>query len=236
MSSIPKARKSNINDLVVTPDSWDSYPVVERSTINASKFENLSSETHITRSTLNNVIVKEGSRREDLGDTRSNEITRCELACCTISGACISRSELADTVVIDTDYMNRVESQNTKFINSGHIEKSHFEGSFVASGSDVERSTVKRSVVADSSQIRRSQLDGIVLTNSQVSKSVLQDCEVVRCEITNTNFTGKTLKYGIWVDGDLVGRTSEEEEVVIKEVPDITSLMQRAIMVSWVVL
>lgn len=222
MSSIPKARKSTINNITVTPDNWDSYPEVERCTINTSRFEHLSSDTHITRSTLNDVTLRTGSRTGgDYEETyRHNDISHCHLTGCAVAGASISRSELTDAEIADAEHnMDKVEAQNARFLRPGRIAKSTVKSSLVCGESDVEKSTVKRSAITDSSRIERSQVDEVVMAGSRVSRSVLKECEVMGCEISKTNFTGKTLKYGIWENGDLIGRTSDAHEVVIVQTP-----------------
>lgn len=233
MSSIPKAKKSNISGLVVVPDTWDAYPEVERSTLNTVRFENLTSDTRITHSNLNGVTIKEGGREYEFEDSRSTEVQRSELTACTVAGSCIYRSTLISSEATDAERIERSRAHNAKLINVHNVERSDFEGSVLAGESDVERSTVKDSALMGPCQIKRSQLDGVMMTKSQVSRSVLRDCEVVQCEIINTNFTGKTLKYGIWENGDLVGRTSEEHEVVIVQMLNGTrSLIESAWMVS----
>lgn len=210
MSSVPKATKSTISNLTVVPESWDSYPTVDRCTIDRVQFENLNGSSHLERSTLTDVTVKSYNK-----NTRSNHIERSQLNCCTVAGAYIARCQLTNTSITGSDHIERVEARDTQFVSARHVERSVCEESLVLGKSCAQRSTVKNSVIADSSWVERSEVHGTVMTRSRVERSVLNDCEVMDCQIEKTNFEGMTLKYGIWKDGDLVGRTCKEEEVVV---------------------
>ena len=67
--------------------------------------------------------------------------------------------------------------------------------------STLQRATVKRSKVRD----------------SIVMRSELEDCNVEDCEIEGCTFTARELKYGVWRNGNLVGRTREDMEPVNRE-------------------
>jgi hypothetical protein len=67
--------------------------------------------------------------------------------------------------------------------------------------STLQRAAVKRSKVYESIVVR----------------SVLEDCNVEHCEIEGCTFTERELKYGVWRNGNLVGRTREDIEPVNRE-------------------
>jgi len=204
--SIPKAKRSTITDLVVAPDRWDFYPAVERSVLTSCKFNNLSSSTKIQRSVLNNVTVESASG--------SSNIERCKLTGCIVSDSGIERCDLKNCTLAEVNHIERTRASNTRLIGTGHIERTVLEDSDTLGKSAIERSTVKRSVIADSSRVTRSKLDGVTMNKSRVERASLKDCDVTNCNISRTNFSGMILKYGIWENGNLVGRTCNEEVVI----------------------
>ena len=173
----------------------DVVPLVRRSFITDSSFDNISPTTQITRSVLGHSTVR---------DTKAkSEIARCHLSHCTIAASSsIQRCRLSHSEIIDAkDIVSRVTSSNTKLIGAGEVTRSLLGDSFVTDSSRVDRSTVKASL----------------LTSSRVVRSSIRDCEVVNCYITRTNMRGKVVKNGIWENGRLVGRTCGVYEAVGEE-------------------
>ncbi|OJJ44373.1 hypothetical protein ASPZODRAFT_135182 [Penicilliopsis zonata CBS 506.65] len=205
MSTIPKATRSVIEQLVVTPDRWDSYPTIDRSTIHNALFRNTDTTTRTTRCVLTDVTVT--------GDSRRTEISRSELTRCVVTRAKISRSQLEDTKVTDCEEVGRTKATRTQLNGATSVTRSDLDDTMVMGRSSMHRSTAVGSVVADSSQVERSTLDRVIMTRSRVNRATLTNCEMMQCEVYNTTFEGMTLKYGIWRDGDLVGRTCEEEVI-----------------------
>lgn len=224
MSSIPKAKKSVISDLSVFPDEWDAYPEVERSEIHECIYRNLSSATHISRSQLTQVTI-EGTSNGNNEIQRSNlrnssilnsRIERTTLDSCSVSGARLENCKLGHCTITSPNILEHINARLTKFVSSSRIERSELDDSVVMGKSSLERSVFKNSVIADSTYCERSELDNVVITRSRTERSKMKDCDVMDCEISRTDFEGMILKYGIWKNGDLVGRTSKDHEVVIK--------------------
>ena len=102
----------------------------------------------------------------------------------------------------------------TRFIRAGKIERSSFEDSDVLGKSSVERSRVKGSVVAHSSTVERSALRNVTMTKTRAERATLSNCDITECTISGSTFSGMTMKYGIWKNGELVGRTCKQEVVI----------------------
>lgn len=62
------------------------------------------------------------------------------------------------------------------------------------------------------SKVFRTAIEGSEINDSIVTRSVLKDCNVEHCEIEGCTFASRELKYGIWKNGTLVGRTREDIE------------------------
>lgn len=216
--SVPKAKKSFVTDLTVIPDKWDSYPVVEHSHLKSCQFKNLNSFTQIHHSRLNQVTVESES-----GHTR---IERCDIKNSSISDTNVERCRLKDCTLATVSNMERVHATGTRFIRPGNIERSTFEDSDVLGKSSVERARVKGSVVALSSTIKRSTLKMVSMTKAQVERSTLSNCDVTECKISGSSFSGMTMKFGIWKNNDLVGRTCDQEVVMMPRTEMQVSICQ----------
>ncbi|CRG88680.1 hypothetical protein PISL3812_05714 [Talaromyces islandicus] len=237
MSSFPKARKSNMANVRVTPEIWDAHPEVLRSTISDSSFVNLSSANHIStstisHSTLEDVAVIVGGQNSQQQKIKhidvyssqvhgsalfSSQINRSKLDHCTVTDSLVSRSTLEHcTVQPPTNKIERSTAGATKFMGAKLVSRSQLEDSVVLGGSTVNRCVVRNSVVADGANCDRTQLDDAAVTRSRIDRSKLSNCDVMDCVMDKTTFEGMILKYGIWRNGDLVGRTTTTEEVVIK--------------------
>ncbi|EEA19825.1 hypothetical protein TMatcc_009966 [Talaromyces marneffei ATCC 18224] len=241
MSTVPKARQSNIEGLIVSPDEWDSYPEISLSTIKNCTFKNLSATTNISRSIVSESTVmqevesspmssdlttakaksKKGMHigRSTIDNSQilnSSNVQRSEVHGCAITDSTVDRSTLNNCNVSAQSHIERTTAKTTKFIGPKRVERSEFSDSVVLGKSAVERSIVRGSVVAGKAVIERTELKTAVITKSRVERSKISDCDVMDCVIERTDFQGMILQYGIWKRGDLVGRTSNEHEVVIK--------------------
>ncbi|KAL1970421.1 hypothetical protein VTN77DRAFT_5582 [Rasamsonia byssochlamydoides] len=209
MSSIPLAKWSTISDLTVIPDKWESYPIIERSTVQSCSFQNLTSSTSIQRSNLNRVTLQSHSSKG-----KGSYIKRSKLTDSVVVDSSLKRSKLSHCVLIAVGHAKWSKAQGSHLDQVRRLKRSAVEDSSIRNTKDIKWSTVQRSSVTDSPRIKRSTVRGVRMTNSVVDRSSLVDCDVVDCEIYRTNFTGMVLANGIWRDGQLVGRTSEKEVVV----------------------
>ncbi|OKL62535.1 hypothetical protein UA08_02159 [Talaromyces atroroseus] len=225
MSTVPKARRSNVVDVTVTPAGWDAHPEISRSNITNCTFKDLSSATNIERSELSRSTIqpsstKKGSRidRSKVHDSQvfSARILRSELDHCSVTGSTVERSKLQNCSVAAPNNIARTEARATKFISSKLVERSQLNDSVVLGDSTLERCIVRDTIVADKSTCERSELDSSVITRSKIERSKVSDCDVMDCVMERTDFKGMILKYGIWKRGDLIGRTSDQHEVVIR--------------------
>jgi hypothetical protein len=228
MSSFPKARKSNITNVSVTPEKWDAYPEVSRSTLSDSTFTNLSSATQISTSTIANSTLEDLVNEAKIKNNHvnhsqvqdsaifSSQIDRSKLENCTVTDSVVNKSTLKHCTVDPRNRVERTTARATKFMGAKVVNRSQLEDSDILSGSTVERCIVRNSVVAEGAVCDRTKMDNAAVTRSRVDRSNLSNCDVMDCVMDRTTFGWMTLRYGIWKNGDLVGRTSTTEEVVIK--------------------
>jgi hypothetical protein len=225
MSTIPKARQSDVVDVTVTPNGWDDHPEISRSNITTCTFKDVSSATKISRSellqsTIQPSSTKKGTRidRSKVHDSQifSAVVGRSKLYHCTVTDAKVDRSKLENCDVVAPNNIGRTKAQSTKFVSSKLVERSQLDNSVVLGESTLERCIVRDSIVADKTSCERTELDSSIITRSQIERSKILDCDVMDCVMERTDFKGMILKYGIWKRGDLIGRTSNEHEVVIK--------------------
>lgn len=229
MSTVPKAQKSDIAGLTVIPDEWNSYPNIDRSTIRNCTFTNLSDSTTIDRSSLSDTSITnevskvgEGSGN-NAGSTDKTKrskgvyIERSTIQLSQIiSPSSVERSVLSACTVQPKSKIGRTTARATKFVNAKFVERSELTNSYVLGQSVIERSTLFDSVIADNTRVERTETHSAVISRSRVERSKITDCDIKDCTIERTDFNGMILQYGIWKNGDLVGRTSNEHEVVIK--------------------
>ncbi|OAX84111.1 hypothetical protein ACJ72_01523 [Emergomyces africanus] len=64
--------------------------------------------------------------------------------------------------------------------------------------------------------INRSRLGKVKVSQSTINDACLDDCDVDGCRILKGKFSGLWLRNGIWEGGELVGKVTEGEEVVVK--------------------
>lgn len=225
MSSIPKARRSNVLDVTVTPAGWDAHPEVSRSTIASCVFKDLNSATKISRSELTQSTIQASSTKKGAKIERSQvhnsqvvsaHIHLTKLNHSVVTDCMVERSQLENCSVAAPNRVERTVARSTQFVSSKRVERSRLDDSVVMGDSILERCAIRSSVVADKTCCERSELDSTTITRSRVERSKITDCDVMDCKIEKTDFNGMILKYGIWKNGDLIGRTSKEHEVVIK--------------------
>lgn len=239
MSTVPKARQSDITGLIVTPDEWDSYPEISRSTIKNCTFKNLNATSNISRSTMSETFIEqkqeffpseaalkakakkgvkiERSKVDNSQILNYANVQRSEVVNgSTIMDSTVERCNLDNCTVSAQSDIERTTAKATKFIGPKRVQRSEFSDSAILSDSIVERSIVRGSVVADKAFVERTELNTAVITRSRIERSKIDDCDVMDCVIDRTDFQGMILQYGIWKRGDLVGRTSQDREVVIK--------------------
>lgn len=238
MSAVPKARQSNITGLTVTPDEWDSHPDVSHSNLKNCTFKNLNSTTNISRTTMSeSTVIQEPRESSDTATEKSKakkgpfierstvdnsqilnsaNVQRSEINGCTITDSKVERSNLSNCNVSARSHIERTTAKTTRFIGPKTVQRSELSDSVVLGQSSVERSIIRASVIADKAVVERAELNAAVITKSRVERSKISDCDVMDCVIERTDFEGMILRYGIWKRGDLVGRTSQEHEVVIQ--------------------
>lgn len=158
----------------------------------------------------------ERSTVDDSQILNSSNVQRSEVNGCTITDSTVHRSTLNNCTVSAKSNVERITAKATKFISPKLVQRSELSDSVILSDSTVERSIVHDSVVADKAVVERTELKTAVITRSRVERSKISDCDVMDCVIERTDFQGMILQYGIWKRGDLVGRTSQEHEVIIK--------------------
>ena len=215
MSSTPKAKRSQVADLVVVPDSWDSHPTIEYSHIKSCKFEGLNSGNRIERSRFTNVALSsDGSDK--------SKIERSVIKDTDIRHSVIERSEIQGSK-IDTARVER--SRFTLATLTGPkvtVERSVFEECEVKGDSKIERSNLTQVLIANS-KVESSNMKSSFVTNSRLERATITDCDVGDCKIQRTNFTGMYLRNGIWERGDLVGRVDKTKEVICKQKSEMPS-------------
>lgn len=213
MSSIPKAKRSTVSDLVVTPDNWDSYPTVEYSHIDSCRFEGLNSGTRIERSRFTNVNINSDG-------TAKSRIERSILKDSEIRHSSIERSEIRGTKMSDAEVERSRFTLATIAGPKARIERSIFDQCDVKGKCKIERSNMKE-VLLEETNLENANINSSFVTKSKIERSNITDCDIGDCKIERTNFTGMYLRNGIWKRGDLVGRVDKTQEVIIKPKSEI---------------
>lgn len=213
MSSIPKAKRSEIKGLIVVPDKWDSYPSVEYSHIDACRFEGLDSNTRIERSRFTNVNINSDG-------TAKSRIERSVIKDSELRHAIIERSEIRGTKVNDARVERSRFTLTTIAGPKSRIERSIFEQVDVKGKCKIERTNMKEVIIEDS-DINIGNLKSSYITKSKIERSNVTECDIGDCKIQRTNFTGMYLRNGIWDRGDLTGRIDKTKEVIIKSISEM---------------
>ena len=213
MSTIPRAKWCTVSDLTVTPEKWESYPVLDRSTIRSSHFKDLSSSTCIKGSSLDRVTVQ--------SEGKGSHIKGCSLTDSLVSDSNIKRSKISGSSFVAVTQARWLRTQNSSFTHVKKMKRTKCEDSSIRNTAALKSSSVKRSVIADSSVIKRSVLEDVEMRASSVQRSVLRNCDITDCDISRTNFSGMTLKYGVWRNGELVGKMGGKEVVAVSRSADL---------------
>lgn len=237
MSSVPKARKSTISDLTVTPDKWDFYPSVERSVLRSCNFTNLSSSTYIRHSKLKDVDLSSPatptagtpttptaasistSTTVSAITSKPSYIEHSNISSTAISASYILKSELESSALTNVTHMSRTMATTTTFTSPSHIDRSQFHNSQVSDReTSVDKSSVRNSSISGGSSVSKSKItEGSSVHNSSLEKADLEDCDIDDCLVEKTRFKGMVLRNGIWRKGDLVGRRRRDVEVVAEK-------------------
>ncbi|CAI7591502.1 unnamed protein product [Penicillium glandicola] len=158
----------------------------------------------------------DGKVQSSAFDRDGNTITESSLSNCTINNSTVKRSALSDCVLSNVENASRITAQKSQFHNTVLVERSDITNSTIRTQSSVRRSTIGRSVIEDSSSVSRSTVGGTTLSRSELKRATLTNCAVTECNIDRSDFQGLVLKYGIWKRNVLIGRTGDQEPIVIR--------------------
>lgn len=236
---LPNAHKSSVSSSTVLPEPTEqNCPVIDRSSVRRCRFENLSPESCVSRSSLSSVTITSGDEHgfgsspmiesknasiDGHGNNAHSAITRSSLVSCSVSASSIDRSSVSHCTV-----------SNARQISRSRVSKAHIHGaslierSSVTSGAQVvEESSLKSSEVRDGSVICGGSTvtdsticGGSVIRSSKIENSKIEACEIVGCDIRGGKFEGMILRGGVWKGGDLVARREGahgEVVVMVKE-------------------
>ena len=233
--SIPNTQKSSVSSTTVLPDPTEpNCPAIDRSSIRRCRFENLSPESCISRSTLSSVTITSGDQSESVssfmigsrnadvegrGNSAHSAITRSALVSCSVSASTIDRCCMAHCTITNVRHISRTRASKAYVHDATHIERCSIgSGVRVMDGSSLERSELRDgSVVCGGSTVTDSTIGGgSVVRSSKIEYAKVEACEIVGCDIRGGKFEGMVLRGGIWKGGDLVGRNEDfHEELVV---------------------
>ncbi|KAE8367107.1 hypothetical protein BDV27DRAFT_124502 [Aspergillus caelatus] len=196
-----------------------STPSISRSSINHCSFNGLTPADSIHRSELDSVNVfrktfPESSRVTPISPANTT-IRRSKISHAVIANSYVRRCKLANCELVDVCSAKSLEANDSKFDNVRSI-RGHtlVRNSTITGQSTLNRSKVNGSSVTDDSCLRRSHLENVRIARSRVKRSAMRNCDVSDCVIIKTDFTGMTLRYGVWKNGKLVGRVGDNEVVM----------------------
>ncbi|KAE8155226.1 hypothetical protein BDV25DRAFT_146352 [Aspergillus avenaceus] len=197
----------------------DSLPSLTLSTLTNCTFRNITSADCIHRSDLHTVNLSNkthpGSRNAVSESPFSTGIQHGELSHCIIANTDARRCQLSNCELIDVYFADSLTANGSRFENILFMDRSSVQNSIVAGRSTLSFSSVSGSTVRDECSLDRSQVKDVELVRSRLQESQLQDCDVSDCVITKSNFAGMVLRYGIWENGQLVGRIGDNEVVAV---------------------
>jgi hypothetical protein len=128
----------------------------------------------------------------------------------TVTGASsVAKSTLSQGVKVNgaSSVSESKLSQNVTVDGASSVsETTLLEGVEVNGASHVNKSTLQCATV------KRSKVN-----NSTAMRSVLKGCNVEHCEVEGCTFASRELRYGVWRDGNLVGKTRQDMEPVNRE-------------------
>jgi hypothetical protein len=215
-SHIPKASRSKIVDLVVTPDTWDAYPVIERSHITSCSFSDLNSSTAIERSHLTEVKLSPVAPAAKTGSKNGKSvIERSNITSSEVQESRIERSNLTQCVAaqagIERSMLTACRITGPKV----RVERSTLDRCEVREKSTVQHSTGRKGWIEES-KIDHSTFGRVTVRNSKVDWSQLKECDIEGCKMKRSRFTGMYMRNGVWEGNDLVGRVDNKKEVIIR--------------------
>jgi hypothetical protein len=210
MSSVPFAKWSTVSGITVMPEKWESYPTIERSSVQSCVFQNLGSSTTILRSRLHAVTLQSQSGTSN----KHSYIKRSHVSDSVVADSSLKHCKVSHSVMNAVGHAKWTRAQGSHVDRVAYLKRAAVDDSTMRNVKYVKSASVKRSSVGDCAKIKRSTLLGVRVTNSVVESSALTDCEVADAEIYRTSFSGMILKNGIWKNGQLIGRTNDKEAVV----------------------
>ena len=231
--SLPNAHKSSVSSITVLPEPTESNcPIIDRSSVRRCRFENLSPESCVSRSSLSSVTITGGDEHssspmvesksasiDGSGSNSHSAITRSSLVSCSVSASSIDRSSVSHCTVSNARNISRSRVSKAHIHGASLIERSSVtSGAQVVEESSLTSSEVRDgSVVCGGSTVADSTIcGGSVIRNSKIENSKIEACEIVGCDIRGGKFEGMILRGGVWKGGDLVGRREDAQgEVVI---------------------
>ncbi|GAB1194045.1 hypothetical protein APSETT444_003284 [Aspergillus pseudonomiae] len=199
-----------------------STPSISRSTINRCCFNDLTPADTIHRSELDTVNVFRKSFPGSSGVTplspANTTIRRSKISHTVIANSYVRRCKLTNCELVNVCSAKSLDANGSRFDTVRSIRgHTSVQNSTVTGQSTLNRSKVHGSSVMDESCIRRSHLEGVRVARSRVKRSKLQNCDVSDCVIIRTDFTGMTLRHGVWKNGKLVGRVGDSEVVMVTQ-------------------
>ncbi|OGM40197.1 hypothetical protein ABOM_010975 [Aspergillus bombycis] len=199
-----------------------STPSISRSTINHCSFNDLTPADTIHRSELDSVNVFRktfpGSSRVTPISPANTTIRRSKISHTVIANSYVRRCKLANCELVNVCSAKSLDANGSKFDDVRSIRgHTSVQNSTVTGQSTLNRSKVNGSSVTDESCLRRSHLEDVRVARSRVKRSKLQNCDVRDCVIIKTDFTGMTLRHGVWKNGKLVGRVGDNEVVMMTQ-------------------
>ena len=126
----------------------------------------------------------------------------------------VERSTVKQTELENTTIERSNIGRST--VEGGRVEYSEVKDSALRN-SRVERSNMANSIIETDSRVERSQIKDCSIRESRIERASLTRCEVANARIDRCEFTDMVLMYGIWENGDLVGRTCKKEVIVVSK-------------------
>ncbi|KAE8374962.1 hypothetical protein BDV26DRAFT_268851 [Aspergillus bertholletiae] len=198
-----------------------STPSISRSTIAGCTFNGLTAADSIHRSKLDSVTVFRKPSLENSTITPispgNTAIHRSKLRHTVITNSYLNRCKLTNCELADVCSAKSLDANDSRFDHVDSIRRTSVQTSTVMGQSTLNRCKVTRSFVTDKSHLRRDQLEDVRIARSQVERSELRNCHVSDCVIIRTDFTGMSLRFGVWKNGKLVGRVGDNEVIMITE-------------------
>lgn len=195
----PNTKHSTIRNLTISPSSTaketpsqPNCPSISHSKVTESVFNNLTSASKISHSTLNHVVV--GLMPDGPASAR------------------IKHSNLGHSTLTDVASVNHSRVSNSQLATLPSV-RATITNSSVSDCERVKRAEIKGSNVR-STELKWAKLDSTRAAKSKLRRAVLKDCDVENCVISRSEFTGMRLRNGVWKHGKLIGRVDGVESEV----------------------